>query len=128
MLFSICEALGIPWDGGMYEGEIRGNLSPQDLTKIQAAKNLSRELSDFLRIDLENEPSALVLKAHVNQEEWNRLKQFQCNQIRSVRAECYRQESDGMFFACEGDGDSRQSWLDRRNEIKSRYPWPGDYR
>ncbi|AFM25977.1 hypothetical protein [Desulfomonile tiedjei] len=128
MILSVCQALGIQWNGGMYEGEIRGSLSSQNLAKMEAAKNLPQEFSDFLRIDLENDPSALALKMLVNQEEWSRLKQFQCDKIRSVRAECYRQESDGMFFAYEGDGDSRQLWLDRRNEIKVRHPWPGDYR
>jgi hypothetical protein len=128
MMLSVCEALGIPWDGEMYEGEIRGSLSSQDLARIEAVKNLPQELSEFLKVDLENDPSALGLKVLVDQQDWTRLKQFQCNKIRSVRAECYRQESDGMFFAYEGDSDSRQLWVDTRNQIKARCPWPGDYR
>lgn len=38
------------------------------------------------------------------------------------RAECYRLESDPIFFKWQRGEATQQEWLDKVNEIKARYP------
>jgi len=64
----------------------------------------------------------------LSKEQLSALKQWQCSKIAAFRAEAYKVEADGLFFGSEADGDNKQAWLDKRAEIKARYPWPGSYR
>jgi len=45
-------------------------------------------------------------------------------QMRQQRAEAYRQESDPLFFKAQRGEATQQEWLDKVNEIKSRFHEP----
>ena len=45
-------------------------------------------------------------------------------QVRQQRAEAYRQESDPLFFKAQRGEATQQEWLDKVNEIKSRFHEP----
>lgn len=74
----------------------------------------------WLIIDLDASDISETLKS--------KLKIIQCETIRSRRTDLYRLEADGLFFGAEADGDSKDAWIAKREEIKARYPWPGTYR
>jgi hypothetical protein len=75
---------------------------------------LPNDEAEALRVDLTNAPET--------------LKSWQCRRNRELRAQAYQSEADRLYLAAQADGDSLDVWLDKRAEIKARYPWAGAYR
>ena len=118
--------LGYPFDP--YEGSYRWHFDVPIQEVIAAVEALPVEEEAFLTVDLETDSSAQALAAVVGQDRFTALKAYQCGRIRSLRAAAYRNEADGLFFGHEADADHRDTWLNKRVQIKARYPWPGAYR
>lgn len=87
---------------------------------VSAVIKLPDNEADFLATDLDtiDFPKTLI----------ELLKTFQCSRIRDLRAAAYHTESDSLYMAYVADGDGKETWLIKREEIKKRYPWPGAYR
>lgn len=107
---------------GVSEHKARdGRISiPQDLALESAVQQLM-DCTDLLGIDL-------TTISGFPEDRLQAAQSWQCKLIRQLRAEAYKLEADGMFFGSEADGDAKQAWLDKRAEIKARYPYPGSYR
>jgi hypothetical protein len=121
--FSILGYTYAPYDGGYCW---HSEAPIQEV--IDAVEGFPCEEETFLRMDLETDSAAQILAARVIPDRFTALKVFQCGLIRSRRAAAYRNEADGLFFGYQADADSSDTWLNKRIEIKSRYPWPGSYR
>ena len=114
--------LGYPY--APYDGQDRwhADIPGQDL--LTAVQALPTEEGAFLGTDLESDTAAQAVAALVSQDRFAAIKDFQCERIRSLRSTAYQAEADGLFFGYEADGDSRDTWLNKRTQIKDRYPWP----
>lgn len=93
-------------------------VKPED-SILKALRSLP-EGPDFLKLNLD--------EVEFPEKEREALKTAQCAEIRRLRNEAYKLESDGMYMGFRGDGDSEERWLESRKAIKGRYPWPGKYR
>lgn len=128
MLKQVLDCLGVSWDGSLHEGEPRGNFSSAEIEMVTACRRLPGNEAEFITVNLELHPDALAVKALAATPQWSSLKEFQCNLIREIRRSAYEQESDSLYFAATADNDPEQAWLIKRTEIKTRFPWPGEYR
>jgi hypothetical protein len=111
-----------------YDGNYRWHSYVPNQEIVAAVEALPTEQEAFLRADLDTDSSAQSLAAVVPSDRFASLKTYQTGLIRALRAVAYQNEADGLFFGHEADGDSRNAWLNKRIEIKNRYPWPGAYR
>ncbi|MBI5569315.1 MAG: hypothetical protein HY914_05155 [Desulfomonile tiedjei] len=105
-------------------GECKWLAEGPSIQVMTAISELPDSEEGFLQVDLDAHAAAGALSA----EHFSALKGWQCERIRALRAAAYQAEADGLFFNAEADGPSRDVWLAKRTEIKSRYPWPGTYR
>ena len=46
--------------------------------------------------------------------------------IKNQRASAYQQEADPLFFKYQRGEGSEEEWLDKIEEIRERYPYPGE--
>ena len=118
--------MGYPYSP--YDGTYRWHNDYPGQYVLAAVEQLPIDEAAFLAMDMESDPRALAVSALVPIETFVAVKNCQCERIRALRAAAYQAEADGLFFGHEGDGDSRDTWLNKRAEIKTRYPWPGTYR
>lgn len=118
--------LGYPYSP--YDGSYRWHGDAPSQAVLAAVERLPTEETTFLGRDMDSDADMLALAAVIPAASFASLKNYQCEQIRALRAAAYQTEADGLFFGHEGDGDSRDTWLSKRAEIKARYPWPGTYR
>ena len=58
-----------------------------------------------------------------NQENYNGYKNSYNNKQKELRAEAYKNESDPLFFKAQRQEIPMQEWLDKVNEIKTKYSY-----
>lgn len=84
----------------------------------------------YISTDLESYLPAQALKDRVSAEQWEAYRSLQTDLIRNLRSSAYSHPdgSDGLRDQYLADELSKEEWLAKRQEVKDRYPWPGDYR
>lgn len=51
---------------------------------------------------------------------------FTTEQLQAFRAAAYRDEADPLFFKWQAGEGTKEDWEAKREEIRSRYPYPAD--
>lgn len=85
----------------------------------------------YISTDLESYPPAQALKAYITDEQWQAYLAIQTSLIKNLRASAYQSPidgSDGLRDQYLADELTKEEWLAKRQEVKDRYPWPGNYR
>lgn len=117
MKIEIMAVLGFPCRA--YEGTfgwLSKNIPSAEL--IAAVESLPQDEATFLALDMD---TAGIPKEHLL-----KLKEYQCERISELRRQAYA-EIDHLWFAAEGDGDSKEPWIAARLQVKAKLPWPGGY-
>jgi hypothetical protein len=60
------------------------------------------------------------------QEEIDAIREQQLNEIRSQRADAYRNEADPLFFKWQAGEATQEEWVQARQDVRNRYPYPED--
>ena len=119
--------LGYPHE--MYDGRCVWTDKEPHKDVLELCKQLGGGL--FLREDL-GADRCKGLDEECGADALARLQAAQCSEIRALRAAAYRAEADDLFFEAAADDlqdqSKRKGWIAKRDEIKKRYPWPGEYR
>lgn len=87
----------------------------------------------YLTTDLENYPPTIRLREFLGSEslEWKGYLTLQTNMIRDLRKSAFAHPttgSDGLRDQYLADELTKEDWLLVRQQIKDRFPWPGNYR
>ena len=123
-------AVGLPDYSIVREGiPFISGLTDQQKEALSAV--LSAHVSDdsqYIKIDFESSEEALKVRAVTDELQWKSYCSVQINLIKSKREEAYKNESDSAFFDYQSGGITKEEWMAKREEVASRYPYPGTYR
>jgi hypothetical protein len=123
MLSNIINVLELDWDGSWEDGNPK-NTNSRNIPIIRNLLELFPDDMSFISVNLDQSTVTSVL----SEDQVTALKIYQCEKIRIFRQLAYKEEADSLYMAHVADGDSIDTYLKKRLEIKARYPFPGDYR
>lgn len=101
--------------------------------KLQRFDYLCRAIfevdQEVIKLNLDSDdPIVKEFREMLSSEEFESIKRQQCQTIRRLRQEAYKELSDPLYMAHIADGDAIDLFNAAREAVKKMYPWPGDYR
>lgn len=95
-------------------------VNEQPQPQVDHTKNVAEETPNLINGEWHQD----WVVTDATQEEIAQRKADMVNTVKQQRAEAYRNESDPLFFKTQRNEATTEEWIEKVNEIKTRYPDP----